>query len=308
MSGWTANDIPDLRGRTAIVTGGNRGLGLVTALELARRGADVVMAGRDLERTEAAVARVRAEVPDAKAEPGLLDLASLASVREFSAKTVANREKIDLLVGNAGAIMVPEWRATADGFEAQFGTNHLGHFALTALLLPALLAAPEPRVVTVTSLTYRQARLDFGDLQSRNGYRPSRAYGRSKLAQLVFALELARRARAAGLGLRSLAAHPGWATTNPSGNVLVGMLERVMANTPERGALPTLYAATAPGAGGGDVVGPDGVGQVKGLPRKVPVAGHARDTGVAARLWEESERLTGVRLSLPGEHVRGVTP
>ena len=210
---WTAADIPDQTGQTAVVTGANSGIGLIAARELARAGATVVMACRDQGKGEDAIAELRKEVPGAEPQLRRLDLASLASVREFATAVSGQHGSIDLLVNNAGVMATPR-RETADGFELQLGTNHLGHFALTGLLLQRLNAGPEPRVVTVTSTAHRTGRINFDDLQGEKRYFRWAAYGQSKLANLLFAYELQRRAEAAGLELRSIAAHPGYSATN----------------------------------------------------------------------------------------------
>jgi len=308
---WTAAYIPDQTGRTAVVTGANSGIGYQTALELARRGARVVLAVRDTGRGQEALRRLRAEVPAAAAELGSLDLADLASVRAFAGSLPYG--ELDLLVNNAGIMAVPLLR-TVDGFETQFGVNHLGHFALTGLLLGRLLARPGARVVTVTSGMYRTGRIGFDDLGAERGYRKWAAYSQSKLANLLFAMELQRRADAAGRDLTSVAAHPGYAATNLQavGPRLYGsrlragaavVLNRLVAQSDADGALPVLRAATDPGVRGGEVLGPSGPFELRGTPKLVRVANRARDRAVARRLWETSERLTGVRyeeLERPG--------
>ena len=293
---WSAADIPDQSGRRAIVTGANSGIGLVAARELARRGASVVLACRNMEKGEAALAQVRAAGGEAELAP--LDLASLASVREFAA---SQERPVDLLMCNAG-VMAPPRRETADGFEQQIGTNHLGHFALCGLLLERLKAAPAARVVTISSNGHRMGRIVFDDLQGVRRYNRWRAYGQSKLANLLFMLELDRRARAAGLPLTSVAAHPGYSDTNlqfASPPLLDRIVMRVgnllVAQDAEHGALPGLYAATTPGLPGGSYVGPDGPGQWRGSPQLVGMSGRAQDPDTARRLWEVSESLTGVR-------------
>jgi NAD(P)-dependent dehydrogenase (short-subunit alcohol dehydrogenase family) len=302
MARWTSRDIPDQSGRLAVVTGANSGLGLVTARELARAGARVVMACRNLPKGEAAVSSIRSAVPAADVVLAELDLGDLASVRGFAARLGGERERLDLVILNAG-VMAPPRRLTADGFESQFGTNHLGHFALTGLLLGQLLAAPTPRVVTVSSGAHRMGTINFDDLQSERGYNNWRAYGQSKLANLMFAFELDRRARAAGAGLRSIAAHPGYAATNlqfagPAGRVerlsmVIG--NKLMAQSAEMGALPTLYAATMPDLAGGSFIGPNGLFDLRGHPHLTTAAGRAYDEDVWRRLWDVSEELTGVR-------------
>ena len=296
---WTAADIPDQHDRIAIVTGANSGIGLVAARELARAGAEVVMACRDARKAQRAAEQIRAEVPDARLDLQSLDLASLDSVREFAAGY--SRDRLDLLINNAG-VMVPPKRTTADGFELQFGTNHLGHFALTGLLLDRLMATPGARVVTLSSTAHKMGRIKFDDLQSERSYWRWLRYGQSKLANLLFALEFDRRLRAADSELLSVAAHPGYAATNlqfaatPSRIERIGseILNRVYAQDADHGALPTLYAATAD-IPGGAFVGPDGFQEMRGHPTLVKPTSAARDPETAQRLWQVSEELTGVR-------------
>jgi NAD(P)-dependent dehydrogenase (short-subunit alcohol dehydrogenase family) len=298
MAKWTAADIPDQTGRTAVVTGANSGLGLHTSLELARRGARVVMACRDLGKGRAAQQRIRDEVPDADLDLRELDLADLASVRAFAEQLPGTR--LDVLVNNAGVMALPR-RETADGFEMHLGTNHLGHFALTGLLLDRLRAAPAARVVTVSSSAHRVGRIAFDDLQGRKRYFRWTAYGQSKLANLLFAFELQRRAASAGLELRSMAAHPGYAATHLQSQtsyalerLFMRLTNAVIAQSDAMGALPSLYAATAPDLPGGSFVGPDGLGEQRGHPRIVSPSGAAQDEVAARRLWDVSEELTGV--------------
>jgi NAD(P)-dependent dehydrogenase (short-subunit alcohol dehydrogenase family) len=285
--------MPDQTGRRAVVTGANSGLGFQVALELARRGARVVLAVRDQRRGRAALERLRGEAPDADAELRPLDLASLASVRAFAAGV---DEPVDLLVNNAGVMAGPR-RTTADGFELQLGTNHLGHFALTGLLLGRLLAAPSPRVVTVSSGAHWVGRIDFDDLLSERRYHRWRAYAQSKLANLLFMRELGR--RTAATPLVSVAAHPGYAATHlqTTGQRLDDLVMKVgnalLAQSDRTGALPLLYAATAD-LGSGAFAGPGGPGEWRGHPKLVGMSARARDPLTARRLWEVSERLTGV--------------
>ncbi|MBV9716323.1 MAG: SDR family oxidoreductase [Solirubrobacterales bacterium] len=293
---WTAQQIPDQTGRVAVVTGASSGLGLVTARELARAGATVIMACRNLEKGERAARQVAGGVLER------LDLAELDSVRAFAERFAANHARLDLLINNAG-VMAPPRRVSADGFESQLATNHLGHFALTGRLLASLLAAPEPRVVTLSSTAHRIGRIDFDDLQGERRYQPWRAYGQSKLANLMFCFELQRRASAAGTALRSMAAHPGYAATNlqfagPAHfyeRAFMAVSNRVFAQSAEMGALPTLYAATVRDLPGGTFVGPDGFREQRGHPRVVAAAARAGDEGAWLRLWDVSETLTGVR-------------
>lgn len=302
---WTAADLPDLTGRRAVVTGASSGIGLVTASELAGHGATVTLAVRSLERGEAAATRIRQAHPGSTVDVSLLDLADLASVRAFADQWGhANPKGLDLLVNNAGVMAIPR-RESADGFEMQFATNHLGHYALTGLLLPALVARPRSRVVTVSSGAHRMGRMDFDDLNGRRRYNAWRAYGQSKLANLLFATELQRGFDAHGIPSLSLAAHPGYSATNlqTAGARMKGrdwlvrpteLANRVLAQDAEMGALPTLYAATVPGIPGGAYVGPDGFMETRGHPRLVGMSTAASSIADARRLWTVSEELTGV--------------
>ena len=295
---WTAKDIPDQSGRLAVVTGANSGLGLVTARELARSGAAVVLAARNTPKGEQAAASINEAVPGADVRVQELDLADLGSVRSF-AETL-DSDCLDLLINNAG-LMAPPRRLTKDGFESQFGTNHLGHFALTGLLMPRLLAAFEPRVVTVSSTAHRAGQIDFDDLQRERKYNNWRAYGQSKLANLMFCFELQRRATEAGTSLRSMAAHPGYARTNlqfaaptTRDKAVMAVTNLLFAQSAEMGALPTLYAATFPDLPGGTFVGPGGLMEQRGHPKVVTAAGKAYDEDTWRRLWQISEELMGV--------------
>jgi NAD(P)-dependent dehydrogenase (short-subunit alcohol dehydrogenase family) len=298
--GWDVQDIPDQSGRTAVVTGANSGLGLVTARELARAGASVVMACRNLEKGHAAVDEVRAAAPDAQVQLDELDLASLASVRAFADRFKAPHDGLDLLINNAGVMGSPR-RRTADGFELQFGTNHLGHFALTSALLETMEGREDARVVTLSSTAHKMGRINFDNLNGDRHYFRWNAYGQSKLANLLFALELDRRLRAVGSTVKSLAAHPGYAATNlqRSGPPMFDRLVMVASNaliaqSDEMGALPILYAATQPGLEGGTYIGPDGFQEQRGHPKIVKPSARAGDPDTARRLWEVSERMTAV--------------
>ncbi|MET7679802.1 oxidoreductase [Streptomyces sp. NPDC005423] len=306
MSGWSTRDIPDRTGRTAVVTGANSGLGYVTARELARKGARVVLACRDERRGNAAVDRLTAEVPYAEAEFGRLDLADLASVRRFA--DGFPYERLDLLVNNAG-VMGTAYGTTTDGFETQFGVNHLGHFALTGLLLPALLDAPGARIVNLSSMMHLQADIDLDDLNSERRYRRWTAYARSKTANLLFTHELARRLRARGADTVAVSAHPGYAdtglqTASPraegrrSRERLMRLGNRIFAQSAEAGALPTLYAATAPGVHPDAFIGPS-FAHWRGAPGPSRRAPWTRDDTAAQRLWTASEQLTGVSYDGP---------
>lgn len=305
---WTVDDIPDQSGKTVIITGANSGLGYESALALAGKGARVVLACRDQAKGRTAVEQITAAHPRATVALMALDLCSLAAIRAFSDEVLARFPRIDVLINNAGVMALP-YRTTADGFEMQFGTNHLGHFALTGHLLERLNATPGARVVTVSSGFHRLGRIRFDDPHWQRGYRRWPAYGQSKLANLLFAYELQRRLQAAGAGTISVAAHPGYAATNlqAAGPRMQGssLLERVtdfgnalFAQSAALGALPQLYAATAPGVQGGDYYGPDGLGEMRGFPKRVTSNARSLDQDAARRLWELSERLTGVTYPL----------
>jgi len=300
---WTADQIPDQTGKTVVVTGANSGLGLVDSTELARHGAAVILAVRNTEKGAAAASEVAAVATGPEPEVMELDLSDLDSVRAFAASLKGR--PIDLLVNNAGIMMTPP-RTTADGFELQFGTNHLGHFALTGLLLNALQKADAARVVTVSSTEHKGGHITFDDLQRKEKYTPRGAYRQSKLANAVFAVELDRRLRAAGSSVISVFAHPGYSATNlqstgPTGilNLVLKPANMLLAQKVEQGALPTLYAATAPGVEGGEYYGPDGIAEMRGDPTEVMAIPEAYDTEVGRRLWEVSEELTGVSYGLP---------
>ncbi len=301
MGDWTASQITDQSGRVFVVTGANSGLGLETARELARAGATVVMTARDQAKADAAVRDIAGDVPDADLSTRVLDLANLESVRSFATALVAEHPRIDVLVNNAG-VMMPPRSETADGFELQFGTNHLGHFALTGLLLDALAAGGNgSRVVTVSSLEHRPGKIHWDDLQSESGYSPRDAYQQSKFANAVFGLELDRRLRAAGLPVISVLAHPGYSDTNlqstgPTGamKAVLAVGNKLLAQSQADGALPQLYAATAPSVESGEFIGPDGFREARGKPKVVNPVRRALDEDTGRRLWEVSEELTGV--------------
>jgi NAD(P)-dependent dehydrogenase (short-subunit alcohol dehydrogenase family) len=294
-SKWTARDMPDLTGRVAIVTGANSGIGFEEARALAGKGASVVLACRVEDKGQAAVERIAREHPAAAAVFMQLDLADLASVRRFAAEFGQGYERLDILIDNAGIMATPFGR-TVDGFELQFGTNHLGHFALTGLLLDAIRRTPGARVVVVSSAGHVFGKIDFDNLGGERGYNPQRAYGQSKLANVLFAYELQRRFEAAGIDAIAAAVHPGWAKTNlPAHWRMVRWGNVILGQSAEMGALPALYAATAPGVQGGDYFGPGGLLGVKGHPVKARSSARSHDAAVAARLWAVSESLTGVR-------------
>jgi NAD(P)-dependent dehydrogenase (short-subunit alcohol dehydrogenase family) len=302
---WTAADLPRLTGRRVIVTGANSGLGYQTALALAGCGAEVTLAVRSTGRGAEAAESIRALQPAAQVSVEALDLADLASIRGFADRwSQSHPSGLDLLINNAGVMAIPE-RTTADGFEMQFGTNHLGHFALTGLLLPALVASPNARVVTVSSQAHRMGRMDFQDLMGTKKYRSWGAYGQSKLANLLFTAELQHRVDQAGMSIKAMAAHPGLASTNLAaagpamrgsslGARLSSMGTHLMAQSAAMGALPTLFAATMPDLPGNTYVGPDGFLEQRGHPRIVDRSKAAKSADDARRLWQVSEELTGV--------------
>jgi len=309
---WTLDAAPDLNGRVAIVTGATSGIGYETARGLAWRGATTILAGRNPDKGARALSRIRASVPDAKARFEMLDLASLASVAEFAnAVSAAHGGVIDILVNNAGVMALPTRQLTRNGFEQQTGVNYLAHFALTGRLKDALCSAPGGgRVVNVTSLAHRRGRINFNDLQSEKSYSPGGAYAQSKLAMLMFALELQRRAEQNQWNLRSIAAHPGWARTEIINSgigggapglkaMLIDQVFALVAQSARDGALPSLYAAVAPEAKGGAYYGPTHYGETRGPPGLSRVFPQAADRSAASRLWVLSERLTGVSFSTP---------
>lgn len=296
---WTEADVPSQAGRIAVVTGSNTGIGFETARVLAARGATVVLACRDTTKAEAAAERILAGAPEAKVRAAHLDLASLASVRAAANALNSAYERIDLLINNAG-LMMPPYGRTEDGFEQQFGVNYLGHFALTGLLLGHMLTVPESRVVTVSSYLHRRGVIDFADLSLERGYRPGAGYARSKLANLLFSYELQRRLAATGAAASALAAHPGFARTGLPGYMSLTaragtwLIQPVLAQSAAMGALPVLRAGTDPHARGGEFYGPGGRTGSKGYPVPVASSARAHDAALQRRLWEESERLTGV--------------
>lgn len=301
MSNWTANDIPDQSGRTVIVTGANSGLGFVTSRELARHGAHVIMTARDAAKGRAALDKILATRIRGSAELRVLDLADLDAVKGFAQRLLADGTSVDVLVNNAG-IMMPPRSLTSQGFELQFGVNHLAHFALTLLLLERVKASRDGRIVTVSSDLHKRGFIHFDDLDGARNYGRVAFYAQSKFANVLFALELDRRVKAARVPIRSVLAHPGYAATNlqlsgPTGmlNLFMRIGNRFIAQSAEMGALNELYAATAPDVEGGQFIGPDGKNEKKGHPTIVQPIASARDQGVASRLWQLSEELTGVR-------------
>lgn len=303
---WTLRDLPDQAGRTVLVTGANSGLGYLTCLQLAKRGAHVIMAVRDLGKGRLAQARIMAARPRGSVELRQLDLADMDQVKAFAQRLLDERKPIDVLVNNAG-IMMPPRSLTPQGHELQFGVNHLAHFALTGLLLPLLLKGRDSRVVTVSSDLHKRGRIRFDDLAGNRNYGRIAFYAQSKFANVLFALELDRRLRAAGLPVKSLLAHPGYAATNlqmsgPSGALKLFMRfgNRFLAQPAEMGVLPQLYAIAAPEADSGQFIGPDGPNEKKGYPTQVQPVETARDRALAERLWRLSEALTGVRPAFAG--------
>lgn len=305
MSRWTAADIPRQDGRVAVVTG-TGGLGFEDALALARAGAEVIIAGRSASKGAEAVTKIRSAVSSARVQFAMLDLASLTSVADFVARLKQERSSLDLLINNAGVMVPPQRQETEDGFELQLGTNYLGHFALTAGLMPLLRQGRDPRVVSLSSVAARDGRIHFDDLQYGSAYAPMQAYGQSKIACLMFAFELQRRSVANGWGITSIAAHPGVSRTDLLHNAPGRMSPQGLARTylwflfqpAAQGALPTLYAATAPEAKGGFYYGPNGISEIRGYPAPAKVPSQALDEAVAERLWTVSEQLTGVSFAL----------
>ena len=298
MSKWTTDDIPDQTGRVAVVTGANTGLGFETAKALAARGARVVLAVRNLDKGKAAAADITAATPDAEVTLQELDLGSLASVRSAAEALRGTHDRIDLLINNAG-LMYPPKGTTSDGFELQFGTNHLGHFALTGLLVDRLVDVPGSRIVTVSSIGHRlNAAIHFDDLNWERSYNRVAAYGQSKLANLLFTYELRRRLASHGTTIAA-AAHPGGSDTDlmrhlPNALQFAMPVLRPMFQSASKGALPTLRAATDPGVLGAEYYGPDGPGGLRGFPKVVPSSDQSHDVGLQRRLWAVSEELTGV--------------
>ncbi len=304
MDRWTAEKIPDQTGKSFLVTGANSGLGYVTARELARHGAHVIMAVRNEEKGREALKTIQGELPQARLELRRVDLSDLESVHRLADGLTSEGIAIDVLVNNAG-IMMPPRSLSPQGHESQFAANHLGHFALTGLLFPVIAKGHDPRVVTVSSGLHRRGRIYFDDLTGERKYSPVAYYSQSKFANVLFALELDRRLRAASSPVRSLLAHPGYAATNLQSTGPTGVLAFLMrfgnslfAQSMEMGALPQLYAATEAGAQSGEFYGPDGAGEQKGYPKVVKPVASATDPQTAARLWKLSEEITGVEYPL----------
>lgn len=304
MTKWTAELIGDLKGKMVIVTGGASGIGFSASEVLASRGADLVIAVRNTLKGEKAAEKIRAKQAASSVTVMHLDLGDLASVKQFATEFSGRFDRLDLLINNAG-VMVPPYTKTKDGFELQFGTNHLGHFALTAHLLPMVMATPLSRIVTVSSIAARRAKINFANLDGSKGYSPMPFYRQSKLSNLLFAIELQNRLERAGSSAISVACHPGISVTNllsrGSGKETGAVMKWIMgivAQPADRGALPTLYAATHPDLRGGEYIGPDGPGNTKGYPVLNSDPAKLFDQALATRLWDVSEKLTGVRFPI----------
>lgn len=292
---WTIDNIPDQDGKVVVVTGANSGIGYETARMLAHKGAATILACRSQQKGETAVTQIQNEQPRGTAVLMPLDLSDLAAVRAFVAEFNGRYDQLDLLINNAG-IMIPPYGKTADGFELQFGVNHLGHFALTGLLLDKILATPDSRIITVSSIMHKRGQINFADLNSEQEYNRERAYGQSKLANLLFTYELQRKLVTNGHATIAAAAHPGWTATNLQRNSgFIVFFNQFLAQKPLMGALPTLRAATDPAVQGGDYYGPTRRFEMVGYPQKVNSNGRSHDTAVAAKLWAISEEMTGVR-------------
>jgi NAD(P)-dependent dehydrogenase (short-subunit alcohol dehydrogenase family) len=308
---WTAGLLPSQAGRRVVITGANSGIGFETARELARRGAEIILPARSIAKATDAAERICREIPSARVHPGVLDLASQASVRDFAASFSGQYPgpSIDLLINNAGVMAIPKRELTVDGFERQFGTNFLGPFALTALLYPHLRQREGSRIVIVSSSATKWAKIDFNNLQSEQRYSPmSQAYAQSKLADSLFALELHHRVTRAGSPVSITSAHPGYAITNlqTSGpgsgfspfRVVGALLKPILSQNAAHGALPTLFAAAASQAVAGGYYGPDGLFELKGFPKIVEIPSRAQILTDAERLWTEAERLTQVEFRI----------
>ncbi|MBU6454936.1 MAG: SDR family oxidoreductase [Cyanobacteria bacterium REEB67] len=306
MQDWSTKNMPTQWGKLAVVTGATGGLGYDTALALTVAGAEVIVAGRNAKKGEAAVKKIMAHEPTGTARFELLDLADLKQIDAFCKKLIAEDRPVDILVNNAGVMALPTRQETVDGFEMQIGTNHLGHFALTAGLLPLLIRGREPRVVNVSSIAHRPGKINFDDLQSKKHYGPATAYMQSKLANMLFTLELQKRSDANGWGLMAVGAHPGYSRTDLIANgpdlhgqapaflkLLKQLMEPACSQSSAQGALPQLFAATSPEAKKNGYYGPNGFLEMKGYPALAVVARQAKDEKGAAKLWEVSEQLTG---------------
>lgn len=312
MAQWTENDIPDLSGKRALVTGAASGIGFEAARGLAQHGATVILVDRNEQAGAAALQKIRALRADAQVTFLPLDLSCQSAIRDFTSRLVAEGQPLDMLVNNAGIQPISERRSTRDGFELTFGIGHLGHFTLTAGLFPLLLKSPAPRVVTVSSLVHRLGNFDWDDLQMERNYFAQRPYNQTKLANMLFGRELQRRAQAAGLNLLSLVVHPGVSRTNIGNSrkalgsfhlidnlisVVLGVVMSVFGQSAEGGGWPTLYACTSPQVTPGGFYGPDGLGETRGAPAPAKIHKAGLDDATAKRLWEVSEQLTGVRFT-----------
>ncbi len=293
---WDSNDIPDQKGRIAIVTGSSSGIGYETARVLANKNAEVIMAVRNLQKGNAALDKIKAGYQDANVKVMELDIASLESVRRFTESFKKNYSRLDLLINNAG-VMMPPYSKTADGFELQFGTNHLGHFALTGLLMDLIINTESSRVVNVSSTSHKSGKIDFDDLDwEKRTYKKMRAYCDSKIANIYFTYELQRNLEKAGSKTIAVASHPGWTATELQRHVgIVNFLNRFFSQGIDMGALPTLYAAIAPDVKGGDYYGPAGWLEMRGYPKKIESNELSHDQKISKKLWEASEELTGIK-------------
>ncbi|MGV3612293.1 MAG: SDR family oxidoreductase [Fluviicola sp.] len=302
MKKWIASDIPQKKDGLAVITGSTEGVGYQDALALSAAGWNVIMMGRNTQKGAESMDRIRQINPKAKVRFEKIDLADLSSIKAFAERMRSSGQPIDLLINNAGVMTPPKRLVTADGFELQFGTNHIGHFALTAQLLPLLLKSPDARVVTVSSVANRAGQINFDDLQSESSYAPMKAYGQAKLANLMFALELQRQSEKHGWGITSLASHPGVSRTNllitGAGRWSFAGVMRTffpfLFQPPAQGALPTLYAATSPDASGGSYYGPNKMGETRGFPAIAKIPEQAKDLAVSLKLWEITQKLAAV--------------
>jgi NAD(P)-dependent dehydrogenase (short-subunit alcohol dehydrogenase family) len=290
---WIDQNLPSQKGKTILITGGNSGIGYYAALAMAKAGAHVVIAGRNADKIDQAIKSIEAEGVDGHLEAGIVDLASLASVRKYAAQFVVDHSKLDILINNAGVMMPPEGK-TEDGFESQFGVNFLGHFALTGLLFDRLQSTTGSRVVTLSSIAHRGAQIDFDNLRLEKPYDQKREYYQSKLADLLFTLELGRRIDAKEATVLSVACHPGFTKTELQRHVDPAILEKMSFMDAWQGALPTLVAATGPKVVQGDYFGPDGPGELGGFPAIGEIAASALDTAVAEQLWGVGQNVTGI--------------
>ena len=299
MSKWTNKDILDQTGKIAIVTGANGGIGYETARVLAQKGTHVVMACRNMTKGHEAHDAIKREMPDASIQLMHLDLASLDSIHTFVEAFKSEHGQLHLLINNAGVAALPEHRTTADGFEMHFGTNHLGHFALTGRLIDTIASTPNARVVTISSGSHHNGKIDFENLNAEQSYRRWKAYSQSKLANILFTHELQRKLDAAKSGAIAVAAHPGWTAAKPPEHLRIfALLNLIFAQKIEMGVLPTLYASTASDVQGSDYIGPDGFNEMRGYPTKVRANERSYDKRVASELWEKSESLTGVQYDI----------